>query len=133
MPSYRRFGIKIITWAYNFGNRVKVTDSLLCLRAYTKEALDGLIIEEDGFGHCPEALIKARKRGLRIKEIPAHCHYHEDYRRNSTLGPFKLAAILIWKILVWRLRIEYGLDTRDLLNHWRRRISGKPADKEVVR
>jgi glycosyltransferase involved in cell wall biosynthesis len=106
-PEYRKFGIKVLTWLYNIGSKQKLTDSLLCLRAFKSSILRSIEIEEDGFGFCPEMLIKIRKKGFVIKEVPISCTYHEDYKQNSTFSPVKLASILAYKILVWRIKIEY--------------------------
>jgi len=106
IPAYRKFGIRMINAAFNFGSRQVVSDSLLCLRAFTKETLRGLKIEDDGFGFCPEMLTKLRHNKVKMKEIPVSCIYYADYKQNSTLSPVHLGLIVGWKILVWRLRVE---------------------------
>ncbi len=106
IPAYRKFGASVITWVFNVGHKQKLSDSLLCFRAFKRSVLTSITIEEDGFGHCPELLLKAIHKGFKIVEIPANCFYHKDYKRNSTFSPVKLASILIWKIIQWRIRIE---------------------------
>ena len=34
IPRYRKFGIDVITWLYNFGSKMKVSDSQSCFRAH---------------------------------------------------------------------------------------------------
>ena len=75
-PRYRRFGIAVITWLFNIGSRVKVSDAQSCFRAYGKKALKSLNITEHGFGFSVELLIEARREGFNITEVPISCIYH---------------------------------------------------------
>jgi glycosyltransferase involved in cell wall biosynthesis len=109
IPHYRKCGIGIITWFYNVGHRIKVTDSLLCFRAFKRHVLDGFTIKDNGFGFCMEMMIRARYGGFRIKEVPINCIYHKEYALNSTLDPIRLALILVCKTILWRAKIEYGI------------------------
>ncbi|MCJ7805179.1 glycosyltransferase family 2 protein [Patescibacteria group bacterium] len=106
MPRYRKFGIDVITWLYNIGSKQKVSDSLCCFRAFKKEVVQNIEITEDGFGFSTEMLMKARKAGARIIEVPVSCVYHKDRRRNSVLNPVKQGIILAWKTIYWRLKID---------------------------
>ncbi|MEE8392576.1 MAG: glycosyltransferase, partial [Anaerolineae bacterium] len=47
---YRRFGIDVITFLFNFGAPNKITDGQSCFRAYNRRALQVLRITEPGFG-----------------------------------------------------------------------------------
>lgn len=106
VPAYRSFGIGIVTWLYNFGNKNKVTDALCCLRAFSSESLKAIGIQESGFGFSTETLIKARKRRLRITEVPVNCIYHKDYKQNSVFNPVKLGLILALKTIYWRIKLN---------------------------
>ena len=75
-PRYRRFGIAVITWLFNVGSRVRVSDAQSCFRAYGKKAINSLDITEHGFGFSVELLIEARQKGLNITEVPISCVYH---------------------------------------------------------
>jgi glycosyltransferase involved in cell wall biosynthesis len=107
VPLYRQLGIRAITRVLNLGHKRGISDSLMCFRAYGCHALRSLVLEEEGFGFCMEMMVKILHRRFVVKEIPARCIYHKQYSRNSTLGPLKLAAILIWKTIKWRIRIGY--------------------------
>jgi len=107
MPRYRAFGIKAITWLVNIFSTVKFTDAQCGYRAFTIEALDKLPIEDNGFGFSVEMLIKARKNGLRIKEIPVTSLYHKEYRRNSTLNPIKHGLVVSWAVIKWRIKCAF--------------------------
>jgi len=75
---YRKFGIDVITWLYNFGVKEKITDGQSGYRAYDRRALEALRITEDGFGFSVETLVQARRFGLRIREASISCVYHEQ-------------------------------------------------------
>jgi|GEM_PF-307741 len=74
---YRRFGINVITFLYNFGTRTRITDGQSCFRAYNRRALKTLHITEAGFGFSVETLVQARNAGLHIREVSISCVYHE--------------------------------------------------------
>jgi len=85
VPNYRKFGISVITWLYNTGSPVKVTDAQSGFRAYSKKALDMLLpLQEEGMSISIEIIIKARKLGLRMYEVPITCLYIEG---SSTYNP----------------------------------------------
>lgn len=104
MPRYRAFGIKTVNLLVNAFSPVKFTDTLCCFRAFTREAVEALPIEDNGFGFGTEMLIKARKKGLRIKEVSVTSLYHEDFWQNSTLNPLRHGLSLVWATIKWRLR-----------------------------
>jgi glycosyltransferase involved in cell wall biosynthesis len=86
MPQYRKFGINVITFLYNFGSRLKVSDAQSGFRAYSRKAMDGLVITRSGMGASVEVIIKIREEGFRIKEVPICCSYLPN---SSTLNPFR--------------------------------------------
>ena len=93
---YRRFGIDVITFLYNFGAREKITDAQSCFRAYSNRALETLAITEDGFGFSVETLVQARKAGLRIDEVSISCIYHEEsHSMNPVLHGVGVALMVV--------------------------------------
>lgn len=103
MPKYRQFGANIITWLYNIGVKEKITDSLCCFRVLSKNVINKIHIQDEGFGFSTEVLIKARKLRLKVVEAPIKCVYHKEYNKNSTFSPLKLGVILILRTLYWRI------------------------------
>lgn len=97
MPPYRNLGIDVITWLYNVGWKDKISDSQSCFRSYSRRLLEEVSITRDDFGFSVEVLIKARKKGLKIVEVPASCYYHAE---SSTLDPIThglgVACSVIW-------------------------------------
>jgi glycosyltransferase involved in cell wall biosynthesis len=75
MPTYRRFGISVITWLYNLGSRDKVSDSQTGFRAYSRKAFEAISITEKGMGVSIEILEQARRKKLVIREVPISCAY----------------------------------------------------------
>ena len=76
IPRYRRFGIHVITFLYNFGSKVKVSDAQSGFRAYSRKVLDTFTITASGMGASVEVIIKIREKGFSIKEVPISCIYH---------------------------------------------------------
>ena len=75
-PRYRKFGIHLINFLYNFGSKTKVSDAQSGFRAYSRRALDTVNITMSGMGASAEAIIKIREKGFTIKEVPISCTYH---------------------------------------------------------
>jgi glycosyltransferase involved in cell wall biosynthesis len=75
MPRYRRFGIGVITFLYNFGLRTKVSDAQSGFRAYNKKTFGSLTLHQKGMSVSIEILDKARRQGAIIKEVPISCRY----------------------------------------------------------
>lgn len=75
MPRYRKFGISVITFLWNFGSRVKVSDAQSGFRAYGKKVFETFPPSEKGMSVSIETLEKARRKGAIIKEVPISCLY----------------------------------------------------------
>jgi GT2 family glycosyltransferase len=101
---YRKLGIDAITWALNTGAKTKLTDGQCCFRAFSRDALKKILpVEEDGFGFSVEMIVKARRLGLRIIEVPVSCIYHEDSRDDSTINPIWHGVSVLASTIKWRL------------------------------
>ncbi|MBI4181157.1 MAG: glycosyltransferase family 2 protein [Chloroflexi bacterium] len=75
MPRYRRFGIKVITFLWNFGAKVKVSDTQSGFRAYRREIFETMPLSEKRMSISIEIIEKARRKGAIIKEVPISCSY----------------------------------------------------------
>ncbi len=96
IPRYRKFGIDVITWLYNLGASVQVTDSQSCYRGYSRRALDSLLVTEAGFGFSVEVLEQAREKGLVIREVPVSCIYHSaSHSMNPVLHGVGVALMVL--------------------------------------
>lgn len=100
---YRKFGIDVITWSYNFGHKEKIIDSQSGFRAHSRKAVEAMHITYPGFGFSIQTLVQARKKGLRIVERPISCIYHDA---GSTLNPVVHGFNVMWAIVKIRLKEE---------------------------
>jgi glycosyltransferase involved in cell wall biosynthesis len=75
MPHYRKFGISIITFLFNFCSRTKVSDAQSGFRAYSRKLFQTFSLSEKGMSISIETLEKARRKGALIKEVPISCKY----------------------------------------------------------
>ena len=78
VPKYRKIGIKTITSIANTSIDMKLTDSQSGFRAYNNKVLKDIVPSEYGMGVSTEILIKASKRGYKIKEVPITILYEEN-------------------------------------------------------
>jgi glycosyltransferase involved in cell wall biosynthesis len=101
MPRYRQFGVKVITFLYNFGHKTKVSDAQSGFRAYNRRVLDKISLTERGMGVSVEVIIEARRRDFRIKEVPISCSYHSG---SSTLNPLTHGLDVAFAVIKLRLR-----------------------------
>ena len=100
MPRYRKFGIDVITFLYNLGSKTKVSDAVSGFRAYSRMVLGNLSCTESGMSISVEIIIKARKNGFRIKEVPISCVYHSQ---SSTLNPATMGIGIAFSVIRLRL------------------------------
>jgi len=75
MPKYRKFGIGVITFLWNFGLKVKVSDAQSGFRSYGKKIFENSSLSERGMSISIETLEKARRKKAIIKEVPISCSY----------------------------------------------------------
>ena len=107
MPRYRRLGIKLITFLFNFSSNVKVSDAQSGFRAYSKKIFDAFSLSESGMSVSIEALEKARRKRAIIKEVPISCFYAP-----STLNFRAIKHGLSVALSVVRIRFKHSLTGR---------------------
>ena len=86
VPKYRKVGIKTITSVTNTALETKLTDSQSGFRAYNKKILDEILPSEYGMSVSTEILIKASKKGFRIKEVSIVVLYEGDTSTHSPVS-----------------------------------------------
>ena len=77
-PSYRKFGVKVITKVTNSSLSEKITDAQSGFRAYNNKVLQSLTPSDSGMGISTEILIKSSNLGLKIAEVPTEIQYEGD-------------------------------------------------------
>jgi glycosyltransferase involved in cell wall biosynthesis len=106
MPRYRKFGINVITWLWNFGSKIKVTDTQSGFRVYNKNLLDDFEFVENGMSLSIEILEKIRKNKPIILEIPITCSYENNNGHLTTKAFFHGISVAL---SVVKIRIKYNL------------------------
>lgn len=96
---YREFGIRVITWLFNLGSRVKVSDAQSGFRAYSRPVIHAVSVTQRGMSASIEILIQARGRGFSITEVPISCLYHPE---GSTLNPVRHGLGVALKVVLLR-------------------------------
>ncbi|RZD39999.1 MAG: glycosyl transferase [Thaumarchaeota archaeon] len=84
VPSYRKFGIKVLTKLTNISLNDSITDSQSGFRVYSKKAITKIIPTESGMAISNEILLKAAHNNLKIGEVPIVVLYDGD---TSTHNP----------------------------------------------
>jgi glycosyltransferase involved in cell wall biosynthesis len=103
LPWYRELGIKAITKLTKSASRCDVSDAQNGFRAYNRQALERLGLEENGMGVSVEILVRAKELGLRLAEASVACDY-KDVERPSTHNPLRHGASVITSLV--RLVVE---------------------------
>ena len=85
-PGYRKVGIKIITFASNFGTDFKTTDSQSGFRAYSKNAIDSIHPTEKGMSVSTEILQKTSNNKLSVAEVPITISYEGDTSKEHSVS-----------------------------------------------
>ncbi|MFA4662848.1 glycosyltransferase family 2 protein [Pyrococcus kukulkanii] len=71
MPKLHQYiGNPLLTWILNLFFKVGVSDAHCGFRAFTREALKKMNLRCPGMEFASEMLIEAKRKGLRIKEVP---------------------------------------------------------------
>ena len=68
-------GNSLLTLLSNMVTDLNLTDMENCYKAFRREVIQSLTLEEDRFGFEPEVTVKlAREKGIRIYEVPVSYH-----------------------------------------------------------
>ena len=104
IPKYRRFGIGVITFLWNFGCKVQVSDSQSGFRVYSRKIFETFLLSEKGMSSSIETIEDARRMGAVIKEVPISCIYV-----SSTLNLKAIRHGLSVALSVIRIRLRSDL------------------------
>ena len=98
MPSYRKFGNKILDHATNIVTNLPIRDTQSGFRAYSKKAIDSIEFSNDGFTADSEILISASENGLRISEEKITVIYDTGHK-TSTKNPVSHAGGVLGSLI----------------------------------
>ena len=93
-----RLANKFLTKLSNLFTRLKLTDMETCYKAFKREIIQSVDIEEKRFGFEPEITAKISRMNIRIKEVPIS-YYPRTMEEGKKIG-FKdgvRAIYCIWK------------------------------------
>lgn len=105
VPKYRKVGIKAITSITDSVTDLKLTDAQSGFRAYKKNVLKEIVPSEKGMGVSTEILIKASKKGFKVKEVPIEILYEGD---TSTHHPVSHGVSVVFSTMKYA-SIEHPL------------------------
>ena len=98
IPLYRKACIKFLDFATNKGSDMKLTDTQSGFRAYSKEAIQKIRINDKGMSAGSEILLQIKKHGFKVKEVPISCRY--DIEDTSTQNPVMHGVTVLFNILI---------------------------------
>ena len=94
-------GNGFLTLLSNMFTDLNLTDMETCYKAFRRELIQSIEIEEDRFGFEPEITAKVAKRGCRIYEVGIS-YYGRTYDEGKKIG-YKDGFRAIWCILKYNL------------------------------
>jgi glycosyltransferase involved in cell wall biosynthesis len=95
-------GNRFLTLLSNMLTNLNLTDIETCYKAFRREVLSGIVIEEDRFGFEPEITAKIAHRGLIIFEVGIS-YYGRTYAEGKKIG-WRDGIRAIYAILKYNLR-----------------------------
>jgi hypothetical protein len=100
MPSYRKFGITMLTGITNMMAHTTITDATTGFRAYSNHAARFLTEMRftSSMGASAQILIEAHRSGLRIKETQVHISYGTGFDK-STQNAVSMGADILSSII----------------------------------
>jgi glycosyltransferase involved in cell wall biosynthesis len=82
---WHRVGNGLLTLLSNMFTNLNLTDMETCYKAFRRELIQSITIEEDRFGFEPEVTAKIAKRGVRIYEVGIS-YYGRTYDEGKKIG-----------------------------------------------
>ena len=93
----------LLTAASNISTGLNLTDMETCYKAFRREVLENIRVEEDRFGVEPELTAKVAKRRYRIYEVPISYH-GRTYEEGKKIG-WKDAVRAVYAIVKYRFKL----------------------------
>lgn len=99
---WHRLGNGFLTLMSNMFTNLNLTDMETCYKAFRREIIQGIRIEENRFGFEPEITAKIARTGCRIYEVGISYH-GRTYAEGKKIG-WRDGVRAIWCILKYNLR-----------------------------
>jgi len=100
-------GNRLLTLLSNLATDLNLTDMESCYKAFRRELLQSIVLEEDRFGFEPEITAKIAKAGARVYEVGISYHgrtYAQGKKIRPTDGVWALWCILKYAVKPLRRR-----------------------------
>jgi hypothetical protein len=98
---WHSIGNGVLTFLSNMFTNLNLTDMETCYKAFRREIIQSIEIEEDRFGFEPEVTAKVAKLGCRIYEVGIS-YSGRTYEEGKKIG-YKDGFRAIWCILKYNL------------------------------
>jgi len=98
---WHSLGNKFLTFLSNMATDLNLTDLETCYKAFRREVIQQVRLEENRFGFEPEVTAKIARRGLRIYEV-AISYYGRTYADGKKIG-WRDGFQAIWCIIKYNL------------------------------
>jgi glycosyltransferase involved in cell wall biosynthesis len=95
-------GNHLLTLLSNCLTNINLTDMETCYKAFRREVIQSIPLEEDGFGFEPEITVKIAKRRLRIYEVGIS-YFGRTYEEGKKIG-WKDGLRAVWCLLKYSLK-----------------------------
>jgi glycosyltransferase involved in cell wall biosynthesis len=105
-------GNSVLTLLSNMFTNLNITDMETCYKAFRREIIQSIRIEENRFGFEPEITAKVAKLGVRIFEVGIS-YYGRTYAEGKKIG-WKDGVRAVFCILKYNLRYRSSLDKQSL-------------------
>jgi len=96
-----RWGNQTLTWLSNRLNGQQLTDMETCHKAFRRELIEQMPIEQQRFGFEPEITARLARRGVKIREVPIG-YRPRTWREGKKIGVGDLISA-VWCMFRYRL------------------------------
>jgi glycosyltransferase involved in cell wall biosynthesis len=118
-------GNRLLTLLSNCLTNINLTDMETCYKAFRREVIQSIPIEEDRFGFEPEITVKVAKRHLRIYEVGIS-YWGRTYEEGKKIG-WRDGVCAVWCLLKYSLRGSSGAVQSTASQEAFDRPAGEPA------
>jgi hypothetical protein len=95
-------GNKLLTLLSNSLTNINLTDMETCYKAFRREVIQSIPVEENRFGFEPEITVKVAKRHLRIYEVGIS-YWGRTYEEGKKIG-WKDGVRALWCLLKYSIK-----------------------------
>ncbi len=96
-------GNRLLTLLSNMVSDLNLTDMETCYKAFRREVIQSIVLEQDRFGFEPEITIKVARRRLRVYEVGIS-YYGRTYEEGKKIG-WKDGVQALWCIARYGLTV----------------------------